>query len=320
MPWISAGATIGSSVIGGLMGGSKSAERAAKDSAARAQYSQEQARRQAQAALAPYQDAGQGASRKLSELLGVADPEGYAKRPTLQDFEDQLRNEHFQKYGTDYNRNSNVAGQTVLAKQRYDAAMKDWEAGKAQYESQNPNSGGSGDLLKEFTNEDFVKDPGYTFRMMEGEKGINRNLLARGGFDSGAALKELNRYTQDYASNEFGNAYNRDAANKSRTFGFLSGTAGQGLAAAGAQVGANTNAANQNTQIKTQLGNTLGGLSINDADNRSNLLQNTISNLVYGYERNKAGNKNNNNDLNTNMSYSGGSSYVPVNKMYAGGD
>lgn len=312
MTWGAVGGAAISVVGGSLLGKSKAGERAAKDAAARAQFAQEQARRQAQAALSPYQDAGANATRKLSEYLGTADPEGYAARPKLQDFEDQLRDEHFRKYGKDYQRNSNVAGQTVQAKKMYDEALKQWESGKAEFQKNNPESRGDGRLLKDFTNEDFVKDPGYTFRLMEGEKGINRNLLARGGFDSGAALKELQRYTQDYASNEFGNAYNRDAANKGRTFNFLYGQAGQGLQASGMGVNANQNAANMNSQIQSNLGTSLSDIYGKRADNESNLFQNTVGNLVYAWERNK--DKNRTPDY--NPGYTGGSSSVPTQKFY----
>lgn len=288
MPWASTAISVGGSLLGGALGGgSKAAERAAKDAAARAANAQDTAARNAADALLPYTETGSNATRKLSELLGTADPVGYAAKPTRRQFEDAVRDEHFRSFGKDYNRNSNMGVVNARIDREYNEALSQWEAGKADFIAKNPNSQGSGELLKAFTNEDFVQDPGYTFRLMEGEKGINRNLLARGGFDSGAALKELNRYTQDYASNEFGNAYNRDAANKARTFGFLSDASGQGLSAVGAQVGSNQNSANQNTQIQTNLGNTLTSLSVNDADNRSNLLNQTISNLVYGYERNK---------------------------------
>jgi hypothetical protein len=276
------------SVIGGslLGGGSKSAERAAKDSAARAQFAQEQARRQSMEALAPYMDTGRNASRKLAEMLGVADPEGYAKRPELQDFEDELRRQHFDKYGKDYGRNSNVANQTVVAKKMYQDAMDRWEAGRAEYEKANPVDASKATLLKNFTNEDFVKDPGYEFRQMEGEKGIQRQLAKMGGFNSGSALKAIDRYNQDYASNEFSNAYNRDAANKARTFSFLSGSAGQGLQAASGSVGANQNAANNNSQIQSNLGNNLAGMYQQNADNQSNMFQNAIGNGLYIWERN----------------------------------
>lgn len=288
MPWQSAAISGGLSLAGGLMGGgSKSAERAAKDAAARAAYTQDQARRQALEMLDPYTDLGRGASTKLAQMLGVADPTGYAKRPELQDFVDQIRNEHFLKYGRDYNRNSNVTGQLIEAKNNYNEALKKWETGKAEYLKQNPNAAGEGDLLRSFTNEDFVRDPGYEFRQAEGEKGINRSLAARGGYNSGAALKALDRYNQDYASNEFSNAYNRDAANKARTFSFLSGASGQGLQAAGAGVGAGQNAANQSSQIESNLGSNLANMYTNNADNQSNMFQSAIGNALYAYERNK---------------------------------
>jgi hypothetical protein len=288
MTWGAVGSTALSVVGGSLLGGgSKAAERAAKDAAARAQFAQDQARRQAQSAVKPYQDLGSNASRELARMLGVADPEGYAKRPELQDFEDELRNIHFKITGKDYGRNSNVAGQAVAAKAMYEKALKEWEAGKADYIKNNPGSQGDGELLRAFSNEDFVKDPGYEFRQEDGEKGIQRQLSKMGGFNSGAALKAIARYNQDYASNEFTNAYNRDAANKARTFSFLSGSAGQGLQAAGAGIGANTNAANNNSNIQQNLGGTLANMYQQNADNQSNMFQSAIANGLYAWERNR---------------------------------
>jgi hypothetical protein len=285
MTWGAVGGAAISVIGGSLMGGSKAPERAAKDAAAKAQYAQDQARLQSMEALDPYLDTGRGASRKLAQLLGVADPEGYAPRP---DFASELTalQSIWNKSGK-INRNTNVAALQTEAKKRYDQKLAAWEAGKKEYQSANPGSGGSGDLLKEFTNDDFEKDPGYEFRQAEGEKGINRSLAARGGFNSGAALKALDRYNQDYASNEFSNAYNRDAANKARTFSFLSGSAGQGLQAAGTISGANTNAANQNSQIQSNLGSNLANMYTQDADNQSNMFQSAVGNALYAYERNK---------------------------------
>lgn len=311
MPWKSTAISVGASFAGGLLGGgSKSAERAAKDAAARAQFSQEQANRQSQAALAPYQELGSGAANTLAQMLGVADPVGYAKKPTLQDFEDKLRAEHFARTGKDYNRNANYAGQLQEAKRQYDEALTQWEAGKNAYVQANPGSTGSGELLKNFTNEDFVQDPGYNFRLGEGEKALNRQAAAGGSLYSGATLKALNRYNQDYASNEFTNAYNRDSANKSRTYGFLSGASGQGLQGAGMGVSANTNAANNNSQIQGNLGNTLAGLYQVNADNQSNLIQNTIGNALYAMNRNNIFTRDQNTD------WTGGSSKDPNYSIY----
>ena len=62
-----------------------------------------------------------------------------------------------------------------------------------------------------FTGADFAKqqDPGYAFRLAEGQKALERSAAARGGLISGGALKAAERYGQDYGSQEFQNAYNR---------------------------------------------------------------------------------------------------------------
>lgn len=52
-------------------------------------------------------------------------------------------------------------------------------------------------------------DPGYGFRLSEGMKALDRQAAARGGLISGGALKAAQRYGQDVASQEFGNAYGR---------------------------------------------------------------------------------------------------------------
>ena len=55
----------------------------------------------------------------------------------------------------------------------------------------------------------MASDPGYQFRLGEGQKGIDASMAARGLGNSGAALKALNKFNQNFASNEFGNAFNR---------------------------------------------------------------------------------------------------------------
>lgn len=103
---------------------------------------------------------------------------------------------------------------------------------------------GNQDFQRDFTAADFQKDPGYDFRMAEGQKALERSAAARGGLQSGGTLKALSRYGQDYASGEYQNAYNRFNADRDRRFGRLSSLAGIGQAAqaqnaAGAQGYAN---------------------------------------------------------------------------------
>lgn len=52
-------------------------------------------------------------------------------------------------------------------------------------------------------------DPGYQFRMEQGQKALDRSAAARGLTQSGAQLKALTDYGQGMGSQEYGNAYNR---------------------------------------------------------------------------------------------------------------
>jgi hypothetical protein len=72
-----------------------------------------------------------------------------------------------------------------------------------------------------------MMDPSYQFRLGEGMKALDRQAAARGGLISGGALKAAQRYGQDFASTEFGNAYNR-----------LAGLAGVGQTATNTLTGA----------------------------------------------------------------------------------
>lgn len=62
-------------------------------------------------------------------------------------------------------------------------------------------------------------DPGYAFRLAEGQKALERSQAAKGTGTGGAALKEAARYGQDYASNEYGNVYNRALSQYQTNFG-----------------------------------------------------------------------------------------------------
>lgn len=85
----------------------------------------------------------------------------------------------------------------------------------------------SGDVMS-------TRDPSYQFRLSEGLKALDRQAAARGGLISGGALKAAQRYGQDMASQEYGNAYNRLAA-----LAGVGQTATNALGAAGSQYGSN---------------------------------------------------------------------------------
>lgn len=66
-----------------------------------------------------------------------------------------------------------------------------------------------GELVRGFNMGDYQADPGYAFRLSEGEKALGRSAAVRSGVVSGGALKAAQRFGQDYGSQEYSNAYNR---------------------------------------------------------------------------------------------------------------
>lgn len=56
---------------------------------------------------------------------------------------------------------------------------------------------------------DVREDPSYDFRMSEGLKAVRRAAAAGSGARGGATMKALTRFGQDYASTEYGKAYDR---------------------------------------------------------------------------------------------------------------
>lgn len=62
---------------------------------------------------------------------------------------------------------------------------------------------------KPFSMEDFQVDPGYQFRLDQGNKSLQNMAAATGNLNSGRALKDAMNFSSGLASQEYGNAYNR---------------------------------------------------------------------------------------------------------------
>jgi hypothetical protein len=85
-----------------------------------------------------------------------------------------------------------------------------------------------GDFNRDFTLKDFVKDPGYQFRLDQGTRQLQGSAAARGGLLNGGTLKALDRYNQDYSSGEYSNAYSRFNNDRTTRFNRLASLAGVG--------------------------------------------------------------------------------------------
>jgi len=89
-----------------------------------------------------------------------------------------------------------------------------------------------GMLTRQFGEQDLQMDPGYGFRLREGEKALERMQSARGNLLGGAAIKAGQRFGQDLASQEYMNAFNRAQAQLGTRLGTLGSLYGAGQAAA----------------------------------------------------------------------------------------
>lgn len=115
----------------------------------------------------------------------------------------------------------------------------------------------------------ITSDPGYQFGLDQGMKSINSQAAAHGGYYSGATLKALNRYGQDYAGTKLGDTFNRYAA-----------VAGIGQAATNGTAGAGLNYANQ---VSAGTGNMIGAANARGAASiaQGNAWQNAVNGIGY---------------------------------------
>lgn len=115
----------------------------------------------------------------------------------------------------------------------------------------------------QFTEQDFQADPGYQFRLQEGQRALERSQAARGGLFSGQALRESQELGQGLAGQTFQDSFNRNLALQQ-----------QGVNVADRQAGIATNVGN------IRAANTLG---------LNNTFANTLSQALGGGQVNNAG-------------------------------
>lgn len=99
----------------------------------------------------------------------------------------------------------------------------------------------SGDI----STKDVLSDPGYQFGLQQGTAAIDRSAAARGGLYSGATLKALNRFGNDYGTTKYTDVWNRKQQGRTNQLNPLLSLAGLGQTASGQVGAAGQNYANQ---------------------------------------------------------------------------
>lgn len=102
--------------------------------------------------------------------------------------------------------------------------------------------------------DEIQMDPGYGFRLAEGQKAIERSAAARGGLLSGRTLMGTQRFGQELASQEYQNAFARARQQRADVTNALLGLGGQGPALAQTNVGSIGTAGTNITNLTTGAG------------------------------------------------------------------
>lgn len=239
------------SLLGGSMQSSAASSAAAQQAAAanRAADLQKEMFDKQVSLQEPFRQAGMAGQNRLMELLGLRMPAqaGVGGAPALRTAAD-LRNALASQYttpgyttyggsaeGADIERTMpasiNEAGLAAAIK----AAQAQDQAALTAYQAQQSQAAPSADFGKyarDFGMSDFQADPGYAFRLSEGQKALERTAAARGGLMSGSALKAAQRYGQEMGSQEYTNAFNRYQTNRANQLNPLQSLAGQAQTAA----------------------------------------------------------------------------------------
>jgi hypothetical protein len=125
----------------------------------------------------------------------------------------------------------------------------------------------------------FQADPGYQFRMSEGLKALERSAASRGILQSGGTLKDITRFGQDAASQEYQNAFQRYLTERQAKLQPLEYRIGLGQAAASGQAANVGSTATNVGGLMTSLGDIRAAGTMGQANAYNNMLSN-ISGLA----------------------------------------
>ena len=108
--------------------------------------------------------------------------------------------------------------------------------------------------------EALQNDPGYQFRLQEGQRALERSQAARGGLYSGAALRAAQEYGQGLADQTYNDYFRRQGILANQGLGAAGGLGSLYTNLASAQAAAEIARMNQRNQMYSGLGGLVGGL------------------------------------------------------------
>ena len=143
-------------------------------------------------------------------------------------------------------------------------------------------AGDYGRYGRDFAMSDYEADPGYAFRLSEGNKALERSAAARGMLMSGQMFKGAQRFGQDLASQEYQNAFNRYQTNRANQLNPLGTLMASGQGATNMLSGAAGQLGGQLGENAMGAGNARASGYIGSANAYTNALQG-VNNAFGGY-------------------------------------
>lgn len=144
----------------------------------------------------------------------------------------------------------------------------------------------NGQFGRRFTAADMNADPvyqsGLQFGLDQGTQGINRMAAAGGSMLSGATLKALTRFGNDYGSTKANESYNRFSADQNSEYNKLAGLSGAGQQATNQISASGQNMANNISLSQQGVGNARGSAYIAQGNAWQNALNGGVSALRNG--------------------------------------
>lgn len=152
----------------------------------------------------------------------------------------------------------------------------------------------NGSLMRDFSMADFQADPGYQFRMDQGQQALERSAAARGGLLSGAALKDTARFAQGLGAQEYQSAFDRFNINRTQKMNPLLSLAGAGQTASTTVGSAGQQFANSSGNILGEMARTVGQNTTGAGNarasgyvNTANAINNGVGMAVNGMQQNQ---------------------------------
>ncbi len=317
---IGAAATVAAPVIGGMMAGdsAKSAEGAQAQGAGEANATLQANYDQTRKDFAGYMGTGAAANNKLATYLGLSNAGAGAgmtaeqyRAQFLPQFTKQVAGNAGTQKQLAYNRADDTGQYAVYTdgtegpyggeapttggtgsisqidevglNNAIQQAMTQQQAGQETAQS-DPNFGM---LTRQFGAADLAKDlpyqNGLQWGLDEGAKGINNIASATGSMLSGATLKALTRFGNNYATGKTAGAADRYSQRQNQIYGMLSGTSNSGQQAAGTVSSAGQATAGGVAANQTGMGSARGASEIAQGNAWSGGLNGAMS----GYQTNK---------------------------------